>query len=95
MRQVNFIENLLQDLRYAFRMLAKSPGFTAVVILSLALGLGANTAIFSLIDAVMLEDVRQPEQFVLLNWVSKGHSHAIQGYDGSDYTDKVGYDIGT
>jgi predicted permease len=97
MRQVKFIENLLQDLRYAFRMLAKSPGFTAVVILSLALGIGANTAIFSLIDAVMLKmlPVRQPDQLVLLNWVSKGYSYAIQGYDGSDHKDKMGRMVGT
>ncbi|HXJ94334.1 MAG TPA: ABC transporter permease [Terriglobia bacterium] len=96
-RGLPMIETLLQDLRYAFRMLRKSPGFAAVVILSLALGIGANTAIFSLIDAVMIKmlPVRQPEQLVLLNWVSKGLSYAIRGYDGDSYKDKMGRDIGT
>jgi hypothetical protein len=93
-RGLPMVETLLQDMRYGLRMLAKSPGFTAVVVLSLALGIGANTAIFSLIDALMLKTlpVRQPEQLVLLNWVSKGHSYLIRGYDGSDYTDKMGRD---
>src|SRR5918996_4497161 len=58
---------MFQDLRYGLRMLLKKPGFTLVAVLSLALGIGANTAIFSLVDAVMIKSlpVHEPEKLVL------------------------------
>src|SRR4030095_7494745 len=68
-RGTRWLEELLQDLRFGMRMLLKNPGFTFVVTATLALGIGANTAIFGLVDALLLRPlpvVKAPGELVLL-----------------------------
>ncbi len=64
------LENLGRDLRYGMRVLRKTPVFTLVAILSLGIGIGANTAVFSVLDNVLLRmlPVRNPEELVVLRW---------------------------
>jgi predicted permease len=92
MRTSKIWEPLEQDVRYAFRSMAGSKLFTSMAVLSLALGLGANTAIYSFMNAVMLRalPVRHPEQLVILNWRAKKDAPVVESHWGSDYDEPGG-----
>ena len=86
------METLLQDIRFGFRQLMKQPGFAALAIISMALGIGANTSIFSLVDTALLRPlaVKEPSQLVeLYGTLHNGSDWSLQSYlNYKDYRDR-------
>jgi hypothetical protein len=83
-----WLERLMQDLRYGARLLARSPGFTAVAILSLALGIGANTAIFGLLDKIAwrMLPVRSPEELRMVEAAGASKRDTLKAQVSYTYT---------
>ncbi|HZQ55832.1 MAG TPA: ABC transporter permease [Bryobacteraceae bacterium] len=92
MRGTRWIEECARDLAFGFRALKKSPGFTLTALLSLALGIGANTAIYSFMDAIMLRalPVPDPQNLVVLNWRAKGWPKVAHSQYGDLYKEPGG-----
>ena len=92
------MKSIFTDIRFGLRGLLNHPGFTAVAVLTLALGVGANTALFSVVDAVLLKKlpVKDPDQLVLLKASWDGEKFGPGSYDGSNLLDPAtGLAVGT
>jgi macrolide transport system ATP-binding/permease protein len=92
------LEQIAQDVRYAVRTMANAKVFSALAVLSLALGIGANTAIYSFMDSILLRSlpVSDPESLAVLNWQAKGAGRVfvMHSMDGHTYRDKSGVTSG-
>jgi len=88
-RQVHWLENFVRDIRFGFRMLCKSPGVTVVVVIALALGVGANTAIFSVVNGFLLRPlpVPAPEQITVLAIQQKDAPVGSSGFSYPEFVD--------
>src|SRR6202047_5617130 len=89
----NKMHSMMQDLRFSLRQIRRSPGFMVTAVLTLALGVGANTAIFSLLDQALLRSlpVRAPEQLVILSttgtaWEGHRSDHGAGGENSFSYS---------
>src|SRR5215472_10045436 len=93
-----WLEDACRDLRYGWRILTKSPGFTCIAVLVMALGIGANTAIYSFLDTLLLRSlpVSDPASLVVMNWRMRGdHGDTVmQSMSGSTYDDGRSGEVG-